>query len=244
MSTRSDWPQGVLNRERTLQILREHNAWRRGAEGPQTDPRMLGLALDAAIEALASAPQPPSGGEVVMYADGALDDAIPAALMESLKQSSEGNCPAMVAKYSVPLYTAPPSAPVGVDGFDAWWKSHSIDPEFPETMDDRTFAKAAWDAALAQQPAAEFHNDGNSEADFIAHHADACTACGGSGHKDDQQPAAVDGAMVRRIEGLARRWDESANNDKHDDRRATKRKCAADLRALTAALATQPGGAE
>lgn len=69
MSTRSDWPQGVLNRERTLQILREHNAWRRGAEGPQTDSRMLGLALDAAIEALASAPQPPSGGEVWQHPD-------------------------------------------------------------------------------------------------------------------------------------------------------------------------------
>lgn len=58
-------------------------------------------------------------------------------------------------------------------------------------------------AALAQQPAASkpratradphFTNTGNSEADFIADDAIACTACGGSGHRDDQQPAAVDG---------------------------------------------------
>lgn len=50
-----------------------------------------------------------------------------------------------------------------------------------------------------QQPAAEFINDGNSEADFIAHHADACTACGGSGHKADQQPAAPSGEAVAEV---------------------------------------------
>ena len=46
------WPAGVLNKADTLAILTQHNAWRRGAEGPQTDPRMLGLALDATIAAL------------------------------------------------------------------------------------------------------------------------------------------------------------------------------------------------
>jgi hypothetical protein len=46
------WPSGELNRAQTLDILRTHNAWRRGANGPQTDPRLLGLALDAAIAAL------------------------------------------------------------------------------------------------------------------------------------------------------------------------------------------------
>src|SRR5690606_19577178 len=44
-------------------------------------------------------------------------------------------------------------------------------------------------AYVKQQPAAVFRNDGNTEDDFIAHEANACTACGGSGHKADQQPA-------------------------------------------------------
>lgn len=46
------WPAGVLSRETTLEVLTKHNAWRRGGDGPQTDPRMLGLALDAAIAAI------------------------------------------------------------------------------------------------------------------------------------------------------------------------------------------------
>lgn len=46
------WPNGVLNRKKTIEVITEHNAWRRGAEGAQTDPRMLGLALDAVIAAL------------------------------------------------------------------------------------------------------------------------------------------------------------------------------------------------
>ena len=53
------WPKGVLNRKATLELLSSHNAWRRGAEGPQTDPRMLGLALDAAVAYIAT---PPSEG--------------------------------------------------------------------------------------------------------------------------------------------------------------------------------------
>lgn len=52
------WPVGVLNREATLDTLTKHNAWRRGAIGEQTDARLLGLALDAAIAALKAAPQP------------------------------------------------------------------------------------------------------------------------------------------------------------------------------------------
>ena len=50
------WPKGVLNRKATLELLSSHNAWRRGAEGPQTDPRMLGLALDAAVAYIATQP--------------------------------------------------------------------------------------------------------------------------------------------------------------------------------------------
>ena len=46
------WPRGVLNRDKTLELLISHNEWRRGKEGPQTDPRLLGLALEATIAAL------------------------------------------------------------------------------------------------------------------------------------------------------------------------------------------------
>ncbi len=53
------WPDGVLNREKTLEVLTHHNAWRRGASTEQTDPRMLGLALEAAIAFIA--PQQPAG---------------------------------------------------------------------------------------------------------------------------------------------------------------------------------------
>ncbi len=51
-----EWPQGAPCREKTLKVLREHNAWRRGGDGEQTDPRVLGLALDAVIAFLTSQP--------------------------------------------------------------------------------------------------------------------------------------------------------------------------------------------
>ncbi len=115
MSTRSDWPQGLLNRERTLQLLREHNAWRRGAEGPQADPRMLGLALDAAIEALASAPQPPSGGEVSIESHW-LENVAAAALLEGTGDVFDAREAAALRKLVASAKpAAPPSAPVGVD---------------------------------------------------------------------------------------------------------------------------------
>ena len=47
-----EWPAGVLNRAATIELLTTHNEWRRYARDEQTDPRMLGLALDAAIAAL------------------------------------------------------------------------------------------------------------------------------------------------------------------------------------------------
>src|SRR5690606_12834143 len=55
-------------------------------------------------------------------------------------------------------------------------------------------------AYVKQQPAAVFRNDGNTEDDFIAHEANACTACGGSGHKADQQPAEKGEVVVTRNE--------------------------------------------
>lgn len=51
--TPSSWPAGVLDQEKTLQVLTEHAAWRRGADEPQTDPRLLTQALEAAIAVLA-----------------------------------------------------------------------------------------------------------------------------------------------------------------------------------------------
>ena len=81
-----------------------------------------------------------------------------------------------------------------------------------------------------------FRNGGNSEADFIAHHADACTACGGSGHKSDQQPApVVDDAMVERAcRNRYPDWDvygDGGRKVRADDMRAD----------LTAALALAQG---
>lgn len=44
-----------------------------------------------------------------------------------------------------------PTAAQGVGkGFDAWWNSFTISTDEPDTMNDRTFAKAAWDAAISQ----------------------------------------------------------------------------------------------
>jgi hypothetical protein len=60
-----EWPAGVLNRDKTLEVLRSHNAWRRGAKAPQTDPRLLGLALDAAIAALTAAQEGAQGDRII-----------------------------------------------------------------------------------------------------------------------------------------------------------------------------------
>lgn len=68
------------------------------------------------------------------------------------------------------------------------WLQHMAE----ELMDAAGYALAA--KRESEQPAAAFSNDGTSESRFIASADAACTACGGSGHRDDQQPAAVDGA--------------------------------------------------
>lgn len=107
------------------------------------------------------------------------------------------------------LYAAPPSAPVGVEGLQRYSMARGSDGErWSVYMDPDPAGEwvkwadaqmAALTAALAQQPAAVFRNDGNSEDDFIADDAIACTACGGSGHRDDQQPAAVAPVGVERL---------------------------------------------
>ena len=66
------WPTGALNRDETLRVLSEHNAWRRGASGEQTDPRILGLALDAVIAHLSAPQAPPAAPRVERYGDGVL----------------------------------------------------------------------------------------------------------------------------------------------------------------------------
>lgn len=43
------WPDGILGCDETLEVLKRHNKWRRGADVQETDPKTLGLALDAVI---------------------------------------------------------------------------------------------------------------------------------------------------------------------------------------------------
>lgn len=101
-----EWPAGVLSREQTMKTLREHNAWRRGARGPQTDSRLLGLALDAAIAALAQQPAAPSGEAAaeVVHADGA-----PGGVLIKRMPGVGRNIP-----HGTKLY-ATPQQPAGVD---------------------------------------------------------------------------------------------------------------------------------
>src|SRR5690625_7803329 len=52
--------QGRMTRSENMEhveVLRRYNKWRRGADGPMEDPKVIGLAIDAAIAAL-SAPKP------------------------------------------------------------------------------------------------------------------------------------------------------------------------------------------
>ena len=41
-----------MTAEQALEILIEHQAWRRGAEIPMQEPRIIGEAIDVAIELL------------------------------------------------------------------------------------------------------------------------------------------------------------------------------------------------
>lgn len=113
--------------------------------------------------------------------------------------------------------------------------------------DELRKALSSQDGDYDHQPATVvFRNDGNSEADFIAHHADACTACGGSGHKADQLPApVVDDAMVdAAIAAQDAHWADDSNyptraprSVKGDARLHDKLARGAMRAALTAALA-------
>lgn len=41
-----------MEKEKALEILVEYNLWRRGAETPMLDPKIVGQAIDVAIECL------------------------------------------------------------------------------------------------------------------------------------------------------------------------------------------------
>lgn len=40
-----------MNIEEAIQILKDHNKWRRGADMPMTDPKILGEAIDCIVDA-------------------------------------------------------------------------------------------------------------------------------------------------------------------------------------------------
>lgn len=43
-----------MTSDRVVALLKQHNAWRRGEEIPQLDPKDVGEAIDAAIHLLSS----------------------------------------------------------------------------------------------------------------------------------------------------------------------------------------------
>lgn len=103
----SAWPSGVLNRTKTLEVLTQHNAWRRGAKGRQTDPVLLGKALDAAIAHIATldaAPADPvvSDPAVHLNDDGALDEIVGAGPFH-LEQMDDGCWWMQIGPHSVTL---------------------------------------------------------------------------------------------------------------------------------------------
>ena len=49
-----------MTRAEALEVLRAHNAWRRGADSGMEHPTVIGRAIDVAIEALQSAPPAPA----------------------------------------------------------------------------------------------------------------------------------------------------------------------------------------
>ena len=52
-----------MTTQEAIETLVKYNDWRRGAEMPQPDPKTIGQAIDAAIEAL-KARRPPRGASL------------------------------------------------------------------------------------------------------------------------------------------------------------------------------------
>lgn len=93
---------------RALQVLIEHNTWRRGGEGPQTDPTLLGQALDTAIAALQSP-------KAEAFQDGMLliQQSDARALVEAAAKGSESSASLAVLRVRDLLSRAAPATGVG-----------------------------------------------------------------------------------------------------------------------------------
>lgn len=46
-----------MNQQQAVKILKQHNAWRRGDEIPQLDPKDVGEAIDTAVRLLSKKPE-------------------------------------------------------------------------------------------------------------------------------------------------------------------------------------------
>ena len=145
-------------------------------------------ALDAAIASL-SAPQPPSVGEVVVTRAGTHDGPIIAVT----RQDREGQILSVIAE------APPPSTPVGVEwsviveGLRLADQFFDGDTDHWQWDDGEFFpadkVRAAYQAALAQQPASD---GGFTAADMMDARQE--------GRKEAQQTAAVDGADAKDAE--------------------------------------------
>ena len=47
-----------MTKQQAIKVLTEHNKWRRGGDGPATDPMKLGKAIDTAIRLLSKPAKP------------------------------------------------------------------------------------------------------------------------------------------------------------------------------------------
>jgi hypothetical protein len=71
-----------------IQILTDHNAWRRGGDGPPTDPVSLGIALERAIAAMTA-----NAGVVAAELESELDWFLAFhALRNAVAETLEENC--------------------------------------------------------------------------------------------------------------------------------------------------------
>lgn len=215
-----------MNSEHVEVLRRMRNEWPLAAdEGP---------ALDAAIASL-SAPQPPAEAQPVAWpmSEAEVRQWIGACNHEPSRQ---------VLRDYLQLRTAPPSAPVGVElppyrqPADPY--TTAIPDEYARGWND---CRAAVASTLAQQPAADFDAwQQNPYTKVLMKSIDEDYV-----PKHDQQPEAVDEAMVERatMTLLGKSHDTAPGIDWRCDRAWTVNKVRKNMRAaLTAALAAQQGG--
>lgn len=233
---------------RAVEILAAHNEWRRGGDGPQTDPTMLGLALDHAIARL----RDPAGV-------GGLDLELIAEMLEAYEQHTRcdldlAHVESSILEQATLLREASERDAAGVHTARAQQPAAgAVDDETLAGIAERSF-KAGVAAALAQQPAApalqldaghgkalgelmaEIFGDARKE--LTAKEGKQIEALHAVQAALAQQPAAVDGAMVdrfiRKYQELEP-WDDVPAVDDPETRRFVEA-------LLTAALAAQPEG--